>query len=269
MRAAERELTDFADLKWLTFPELREIYFSSKANDSETAFQVMQRLCRLQNDARQRLAITGTNTGAIQSLRNYISLYDKEINILERKIIIGMGHGGERGVWFAVGRRGPDTEQEIIPKRYWSFLKFDIEDGSASTDELKFSGIQCLMAEGIPDGHEIFQTIDEAQRLSIPAPTPARSNTADEPIELNRSDFPGRPSSSSLIHTEFFERVGRDQIEISLAEQARVLSKWLSKEYPRAPRATPKTIENSLRDDYKEARARHQGRQSPEIKIPR
>ncbi len=76
----------------------------------------------------------------------------------------------------------------------------------------------------------------------------------EEELTLLRSGAPGRPSVMHFIEEEFDRRVDEGQMEDTLSEQARVLSKWLRSAHPDFPRVTPKTIENRLRASFRRAR---------------
>jgi hypothetical protein len=64
----------------------------------------------------------------------------------------------------------------------------------------------------------------------------------------------GRPSKSRhIIEAEFARRVEAGQIEQSLSQQSLVLAAWFKTNHPDKPHPTAKTIENNLRDAYREA----------------
>jgi hypothetical protein len=66
-----------------------------------------------------------------------------------------------------------------------------------------------------------------------------------------RTGTPGRPSSSYLVEAEFSARCARNEVEVSLAEEAEVLAVWLRNEHPNSPPLTAKTIKNRLRAAYR------------------
>lgn len=66
---------------------------------------------------------------------------------------------------------------------------------------------------------------------------------------------PGRPSPAHLYMYELQERIRKNHLETSLAEQARVLQAWLKDKYKGLPVPSLTTIENRIRTDYKKAKA--------------
>jgi len=56
----------------------------------------------------------------------------------------------------------------------------------------------------------------------------------DYPPETH-TGLPGRPTSKQLYEVEFARRVESGEIEVSAAEQARVLLKWFKQEHPDLP----------------------------------
>lgn len=71
---------------------------------------------------------------------------------------------------------------------------------------------------------------------------------ATRPHLVYSSDLPGRPTSRALIEQEYRRRREQGEAESSLAAEARHLSLWLSRDHPDAPPATPRTVENRLRE---------------------
>jgi len=74
-------------------------------------------------------------------------------------------------------------------------------------------------------------------------------------FEQPRTGAPGRPSSMHLVEAEFEARCARDETAASLAEESKHLANWLKGEHPGAPPVTKKTIQNRLRDIYREHRS--------------
>lgn len=72
------------------------------------------------------------------------------------------------------------------------------------------------------------------------------------PFQAARTGAPGRPSSMHLIEAEFEARCKREEVAASLAEESRNLANWLRSEHPSAPRLTEKTIQNRLRETYRQ-----------------
>lgn len=68
---------------------------------------------------------------------------------------------------------------------------------------------------------------------------------------LTRTGAPGRPSAMHLVVAEHERRIKSSEARISLSEEARHLANWLRLAYPFVPPATPKTIENRIRDRHR------------------
>lgn len=70
-----------------------------------------------------------------------------------------------------------------------------------------------------------------------------------------RTGAEGRPSVAHFVKTEFERRIGEDNlVKPTLAEEARVLEKWVTLKYPDGPPMTAHTIENRIRTRYNEIR---------------
>jgi hypothetical protein len=71
-------------------------------------------------------------------------------------------------------------------------------------------------------------------------------------VELgHRTGAPGRPSAMHLVEEEYRARWQRGEADTSIVAEAAALADWLRTEHPQAPRLTPKTIANRLRDDHR------------------
>jgi hypothetical protein len=64
----------------------------------------------------------------------------------------------------------------------------------------------------------------------------------------------GRPTSMHLVKAEFEKRCAEGQVEKSLSEQARALSKWLTETHKGYPPCGKKAIEAGIRDAYRSAK---------------
>jgi hypothetical protein len=65
---------------------------------------------------------------------------------------------------------------------------------------------------------------------------------------------PGRPSSKDLIRTEAERRLVNSSAPDRLKKLATDLADWLHDAHPEAPQVRPKTIENNIRDLWREYR---------------
>jgi uncharacterized membrane protein YkvA (DUF1232 family) len=55
-----------------------------------------------------------------------------------------------------------------------------------------------------------------------------------------------------LVEEEYRARRQRREAKTSIRAESKALADWLRTEHPRAPRLTPKTIENKLRADHRQ-----------------
>lgn len=68
---------------------------------------------------------------------------------------------------------------------------------------------------------------------------------------------PGRPKKGiNIIRVEFQRRIEAKELAASLAAESRALADWYHQTYPRRGCPTAKTIENNIRLEYKDARAK-------------
>ena len=71
-----------------------------------------------------------------------------------------------------------------------------------------------------------------------------------------RTGVPGRPALSAQLISDELERRGAEgALEATLRAQAKVLIAWLTETSPKHARPTLKTVENRIRDRYRELRA--------------
>lgn len=75
--------------------------------------------------------------------------------------------------------------------------------------------------------------------------------------DLLPTGTPGRPKKGiDVIRLEFQRRIAAKELAASLAAESRALADWYHQTYPRRDCPTAKTIENNIRLEYKEARAK-------------
>ena len=117
----------------------------------------------------------------------------------------------------------------------WPFLTFDVENDSA-TGPVDFRDLRCAITAEFENN-------------------PALINALHETATIHRTGAAGRPSSMKIVQAEFDRRVLERKIEVSLADQARCLAKWLANYHPNAPRLEAKGIETGIRSAYWPAKA--------------
>jgi hypothetical protein len=88
-----------------------------------------------------------------------------------------------------------------------------------------------------------FSVQETTARGSVPLP-----ESVDPP---NRTGVAGRPTSKYLAEQEMQRRANKGSLCSGLAAEMRELCLWLQREHPDAPPVTPKSLENSLRDQYR------------------
>jgi hypothetical protein len=96
--------------------------------------------------------------------------------------------------------------------------------------------------------------LPELRRWSAVRVIPIGTKSVDEAtktIITYRSGVPGRRTSRHLFVPEFRRRADQGLTEPTLAAEARALAEWLQEKYPDAHPATPKTIANRLRPDWR------------------
>ncbi len=253
MKFTELDLTNFPDLEWMTLFELRELYLGAEARPQTTVEQALRDLYKRRHDESERLALAEADGTAGQILLDTIRKCDEQLEILEKKVVIGMREGGQNRVWVGVGSRGLDMQEEIIPQRYWAHLKFDFEDGSAYSGEVRFSGLRFLIDGEIPEDHEIFKLIEKAQML--PTPEENATQTQPGPATLMKMGGQGRPTSIQAVRVELERRIAQNAFELKLNQESEYLWNWFKRTYPNDHAPTPKTIRNNLRGEHRRAKA--------------
>jgi hypothetical protein len=109
----------------------------------------------------------------------------------------------------------------------------------------------------VPGGPELFDIRVGQKMTPAPSPTPqpvqqATPLAVSQPPDLT-SGAPGRPSSMHLVETEFERLCTAGTLAPSLKEQSRLLEGWFRRQHPEKPPMTAKTIENRLRDRFRQA----------------
>lgn len=228
------------DLRWLMPRDVYSYYLSHTLTEDGISF------ASILDNLHDRLDI---------EIFNWRTLEDA-IRRAEHVVFENMITKAEDGEWIAFGRRHPETDEEVIPQRYWPFLTLDIENRFAWNRRIGFRGIRGLIARQIPKGHPIVEKIRIAQiipnRGSAPAikPVPAPS---PHPVAA-KTGAPGRPSSMHYIRAEFERRAKAGTLEKSLRMEAELLVAWIKSSHPSEPPPTAKTVRNNLSADYRAAK---------------
>lgn len=116
-----------------------------------------------------------------------------------------------------------DDPRRTIPADKWAFLKPDFLNSTASG-----GGVEVVHVLVHPPGFD----------ASAMSPDPYRTG------------LPGKPSIKHLILGEFRRRATADEVQPTLAAEARALHEWAKREHTQAPTPTPRTIQNHIRLEY-------------------
>lgn len=159
--------------------------------------------------------------------------------------------------WLRISEIGEMWSPQLgIPRgvieRELRFGLFKIEQGAADMrerlnappDEASLPSVETLVAR---DFIERFCT--ESEEWQLP----------EFWFEMKRRDsqgpsYPGRPSVMRAIVQELEARAERDELEDTLAEQARQLSSWAEAEFPGKQTPKPGATENGIRLAYRLAK---------------
>ncbi len=74
----------------------------------------------------------------------------------------------------------------------------------------------------------------------------------ESPFDPYTTGAPGRPTSAHLIEAEFERRAEAGERQARLRAEAKTLEGWLQQAHPRAPRLSWKTIENHIRERFRQ-----------------
>ena len=87
-------------------------------------------------------------------------------------------------------------------------------------------------------------------------PTPTEGwapDSADRTPPVYKTGGQGRPTSMNLIASELERRRAAGEVRATQAAEAEALAAWRAQAHPKAPKASAKTIGNSLRTELREA----------------
>lgn len=180
----------------------------------------------------------------------------QDIRNMDAALHEGLKTWGQDGRMIAIARNTGSGKFELLPKSLWVFAGIDLKTGAISLEgEQRFDAPKFLLAEFIPNNHAIFEHVT---LVNDPASAGLSEDEAPEvpvtalPAPMG-SGLPGRPTSRHLIETEFERRKEGGTLAPSLNKEAKALSVWLADTHPKAPRASPKTIANHIREAWRNA----------------
>ena len=150
-------------------------------------------------------------------------------------------HQLEAGKWVASGYTQPNTPVDAIPTHHWHFLVPNFERSSAEGHGLAYYGIRCFSAEDYEQimGHRFADHPRNRPQLVSDSTT--------------STGLPGRPGSSHLVRQELARRFAAGHVEPTLRGEATWLRAWLVREHPNAHPITVKSLENAIRQQYRQA----------------
>lgn len=150
-------------------------------------------------------------------------------------------------------RRNPAATHEAIPLTVFMSDLVAVTERNTVSADLEHPTAQFDRRSG-PDYREVrFQTAEVlALWPVIRGPQGSHPELAAGKIVSDRTGARGRPTSSHLIKAEFQRRIEMGQICESIKKEAVVLAEWLKLCHPGLAPMTPKSIENAIRDEYRE-----------------
>lgn len=251
-------------LRWRTLQEIADgLLATTTTPEGHTLAEAMERIRRHRD--RETEIFTATTDGSAKDRQAYDhnrAEYDRLLASAMTSVRQAMKKDAEAGRWIAFGRRHHDSPEEAIPPYYWPFLDIHMEEDSAKGHDLLFRGIRCLLAEEIPADHPILEQIHPQAPDTPPARAKPASADENRPVEEAAppptpitlySGTQGRPSSvETLIMPELRRRAAAGIMEPSLARECQYLSQWLHATHPTAHQIKPASLENSLRQLYRE-----------------
>lgn len=249
-------------LRWRTLQDVADVLLATTtAPEGHILAEAMERIRRHRN--RETEIFTATTDGSAKDRQTYdtnLAEFDRLLASAMAGVRRAMKKDAEAGRWVAFGRRHPDASEEAIPSYYWPFLDIDIEEDSAKGHDLLFRGIRCLLAEEIPADHPILEQIHPQAPDTPPASAdeghPVEDVSAPQPPSPLYSGAQGRPSSvETLVIPELRRRAAEGVMEPSLARECLYLSQWLHATHPTAHQIKPASLENSLRQLYRELKS--------------
>ena len=98
----------------------------------------------------------------------------------------------------------------------------------------------------------VLDDIREVEGWDWKAPRTEAAPAVSDARPATHTGVAGRPTSIQLIEREFCRRKEAGETAGSLAEEARMLNAWLEATHPSHPPATPKTIENQIKRDFRQ-----------------
>ncbi|MBF0110158.1 MAG: hypothetical protein HQL76_13390 [Magnetococcales bacterium] len=122
-------------------------------------------------------------------------------------------------------------EREMIPPSVWAFSNIDYEKNAV------YDYQKNILYAGL-----VFSLI-----TSPPPMTPPETGAS----------FPGRRSLIAAVKQEMERRAKCKEMILTLEGEARYLSEWAEVQFPGKQTPTPKTIENALRNLYRELKNTH------------
>ena len=140
--------------------------------------------------------------------------------------------------------------RRVIPADKWGILKPDFRNSTASG-----GGMEIIHVIVHPPGSEV---------LAISGELAVAEQAATNRSPLTHSGMVGRPTAKHLYPDELERRAKAGIMCGKLAAESRELHNWLQQSHPEINPGTPKTIENNIRDRYRQLKA-----QRPQNKPPK
>lgn len=266
------QVHDRATLKWCSLREIVAHYMEDSSDrDGRSGAEVIRLCFKEKERCDQVFALSNKDSDDRLQYEQEVRELDAMVERTHARILRLVADQAKDAKWFALGRRGPETEHELVSPQYWPFLTLDVENNATTGYGIVFRDLRCTFTSSLADNDALKQAIEQSQRAAAaerpPGPAVDRakhnpqkvneppSHRSSGPEDLGRNDAPGRPSYYHLIRQEFARRVEAGTIEPSLKRQAQVLADWFENTHRNLQPYQPNTIRIRLAEDYWPARS--------------
>jgi hypothetical protein len=141
----------------------------------------------------------------------------------------------------------------VIPPEFWSALTGEEFLAQHSSPRILYQGAKDQRPHAVRYFAKITIGASDIDNLNLQPLGPSQQpeeNSAQQKSR-GRTGTAGRPSSADLckVRMETLHREGK--LPCTLAETSRIIIEWLAAQHPAEPRPKPKSLQNSLAQDYR------------------